>query len=183
MKANKRTVWFLTLLSLVAVISIYYVKREAPMPFDGIAIFTKETKDATKLLEKEGKTEEVKPVFAESYIFQDMRMEVRNERSETVQQLTEKMTSSDFSAEEKNEIFNEIADLRKISSTEALMEMQIAALGYPEVFVRAEGERVNVTVLSDESHSTKMADEITQYVMSSWDGAQTVKVDFAEAKE
>jgi len=124
MKANKRTVWFLTLLSLVAVISIYYVKNESPMPFDGIAIFTKETKDATKLLEKEGKSEEVKPVFAESYIFQDMRMEVRNERSETVQQLTEKMTSSDFSAEEKNEIFNEIADLRKISSTEALMEMQ-----------------------------------------------------------
>ncbi|ARK20142.1 MULTISPECIES: SpoIIIAH-like family protein [Sporosarcina] len=183
MKANKRTVWFLTLLSLVAVISIYYVKNESPMPFDGIAIFTKETKDATKLLEKEGKSEEVKPVFAESYIFQDMRMEVRNERSETVQQLTEKMTSSDFSAEEKNEIFNEIADLRKISSTEALMEMQIAALGYPEVFVRGEGDRVNVTVLSNESHSPKMAAEITQYVMSSWDGAQTVKVDFAETKE
>lgn len=183
MKANKRTVWFLTLLSLVAVISIYYVKNESPMPFDGIAIFTKETKDATKLLEKEGKSEEVKPVFAESYIFQDMRMEVRNERSETVQQLTEKMTSSDFSAEEKNEIFNQIADLRKVSSTEALMEMQIAALGYPEVFVRGDGERVNVTVLSNESHSPKMADEITQYVMSSWDGAQTVKVDFAETKE
>lgn len=183
MKANKRTVWFLTLLSLVAVISIYYVKNESPMPFDGIAIFTKETKDATKLLEKEGKSEEVKPVFAESYIFQDMRMEVRNERSETVQQLTEKMTSSDFSAEEKNEIFNEISDLRKVSSTEALMEMQIAALGYPEVFVRGDGERVNVTVLSNESHSPKMADEITQYVMSSWDGAQTVKVDFAETKE
>ncbi|PID00381.1 MULTISPECIES: SpoIIIAH-like family protein [unclassified Sporosarcina] len=183
MKANKRTVWFLTLLSLVAVISIYYVKKEAPMPFDGIAIFTKETKDATNLLEKEGKSEEVKPVFAESYIFQDMRMEVRNERSETVQQLTEKMTSSDFSAEEKNEIFNEIADLRKVSSTEALMEMQIAALGYPEVFVRGDGDRVNVTVLSNESHSPKMADEITQYVMSSWDGAQTVKVDFAETKE
>lgn len=183
MKANKRTVWFLTLLSLVAVISIYYVKKEAPMPFDGIAIFTKETKDATKLLEKDGKEEEVKPVFAESYIFQDMRMQVRDERSEMVEQLTEKMTSSDFTAEEKNEIFDEIAELRKISSTEALMELQIKALGYPEVFVRAEEDRVNVTVLSEESHSPQMADEITQYVMTSWDGAQTVKVDFAEPKE
>lgn len=183
MKTSKRTVWFLTLLSLVAVISIYYAKKDVPMPFDGIAIFTKETKDATKLLEKEGKSEEVKPVFAESYIFQDMRMQVRDERSEMVEQLTAKMTSPDSSAEEKNELFNEIADLRKVSSTEALMEMQIQALGYPEVFVRAEEERVNVTVLSTESHSTKMADEITQYILSSWDGAQTVKVDFAETKE
>lgn len=183
MKANKRTVWFLTLLSLVAVISIYYVKKEAPMPFDGIAIFTKETKDASKLLEKNGAGDEVKPVFAESYIFEDMRMQVRDERSEMVEQLTEKMTSSDFTAEQKSEIFNEIAELRKVSSTEALMEMQIAALGYPEVFVRAEDSRINVTVLSQDSHSPKMADEITQYVLSSWDGAQTVKVDFAETKE
>ena len=39
MKTNKRTVWFLTLLSLVAVISIYYIKEKSPMPFDGITIF------------------------------------------------------------------------------------------------------------------------------------------------
>ena len=39
MKTNKRTVWFLTLLSLVAVISIYYINKKAPMPFDGIKIF------------------------------------------------------------------------------------------------------------------------------------------------
>lgn len=152
------------------------------MPFDGIAIFTKETKDATKLLEK-GKPEEAKPVFAESYIFQDMRMEVRNERSQMVEQLTTKMTSSDYTAEEKNAIFDEIAELRKISSTEALMEMQIKALGYPEAFVKAEDDRVNVTVLSKEGHSPKMADEITQYILASWDGAQVVKVDFAESKE
>ena len=51
MKTNKRTVWFLTLLSLVAVISIYYIKEKSPMPFDGINIF-KDSENAVQLAEK-----------------------------------------------------------------------------------------------------------------------------------
>ena len=66
MRTNKRTVWFLTLLSLVAVISIYYIKEKSPMPFDGIAIFKDET-TITNLTEKTKWSRKTAPVFAESY--------------------------------------------------------------------------------------------------------------------
>ncbi|MEK5070454.1 SpoIIIAH-like family protein [Sporosarcina sp. FSL K6-1508] len=177
MKTNKRTVWFLTLLSLVAVISIYYIKEKAPMPFDGMTIF-KDTEKSIKLAENKDDAEKTTPVFAEALVFEEMRMEVRNQRSKQEEQLLTKMTSSDYTAEQKNEVFDEMAQLSKSESAEALMELQIKALGYPEAFVHNEAGEVKITVLSSEGHSSKMAEEITHYVMTSWDDAKNVQVSF-----
>ncbi|MCG3089039.1 SpoIIIAH-like family protein [Sporosarcina cyprini] len=175
MKANKRTVWFLTLLSLVAVISIYYLNREAPMQFDGLAIFGDKDSDAITLTNTKDAT---KPVFAESVLFEEMRMQVLDERSKLKEQLEAKTLSSDYTVEEKNEAFNALEDLTKQTSAEALMEMQIKALGYPEVFVRKDNGKVAVTVLAQEGHSKELADEITKYIWANWDDTRQVKVDF-----
>ena len=51
------------------------------------------------------------------------------------EQLMTKIISSDYTAEEKNEVYDEMAMLVKTESAEALMELQIKALGYPEAFV------------------------------------------------
>lgn len=173
MKTNKRTVWFLTVLSLTAVISIYYVNQNTAFQFDGLKIFSNDSNPIT--IEE---TDEQKPVFAESYLFEEMRMEVRNERSKTNEQLTAKINSAEYDAAEKNEVFNEMAKLTKQESTEALLEMQIKALGYSDAFVRTDGYTVNVTVLSEEGQSAKQANEITYLVMSNWNDAKKVTVDF-----
>ena len=39
---KKRSVWFLTLFSLVAVVTVFYVSDQ-PSPFDGIALFSDDT--------------------------------------------------------------------------------------------------------------------------------------------
>lgn len=176
MRTNKRTVWFLTLLSLVAVISIYYVNKQGPMPFDGMQIFDKESNAIIVKENEEGADQQ--PVFAESYLLEEMRMEVRNERSKINEQLTTKINSADYTAVEKNEAFDEMALLTKRDSAEALMEMQIKALGYPDAFVQTDGSIVNVTVLTEDGHSLKQGNEITHLVMSSWEEAKKVKVDF-----
>lgn len=175
MKTNKRTVWFLTLLSLVAVISIYYLNKKSPMPFDGITIFGDSDNPAT-ITETTGNADK-QPVFAESYLFETMRMEVRDERSQIQEQLTSKLNATEDSAE-KNAVFDEMAQLVKQESEESLLEMQIIALGYADAFVRAEGNNVTVTVLSEDGHSNKQASEITHLVMSNWEDAKKVKVDF-----
>ncbi|WP_432358650.1 SpoIIIAH-like family protein [Sporosarcina sp. UB5] len=179
MKANKRTVWFLTLLSLVAVISIYYWKNEAPMDLDGMAIFgDNDAVTVSKPGEAEGET---KTVYADSMLFEEMRMEVQNERSHLKAQLTDKMLSADLTAEERSAAYDEMEELIKRTSAETLMEIQIKALGYPEAFVRKDDGKVTVSVISEDGgHSTKMAAEITQYVMTSWEDARTVQVVFME---
>ena len=175
MKTNKRTVWFLTLLSLVAVIAIYSINK-SPMQFDGMTIFGNEG-DKKPVNKETGDGDKQAPVFAESYLFDDMRMEVMNERSQMHDQLLTKINSLETSTE-KNEVFDELALLTKRNSIEALMETQIIALGYKDAFVRTEGSMVNVTVLSEDGQSTKQAQEITYLVMSTWDDARKVKVDF-----
>ena len=179
LKANKRTVWFLTLLSLVAVISIYYLKNEKPMDLDGMAIFG-DNDEVT--VSKSGETEgETKTVYADSMLFEEMRMQVLNERSSLKDQLLSKVQSPDTTAEEKSAAFDEIAELTKRTSAEEMMETQLKALGYPEAFVRRDGGKVNVSVIAEDGgHSTKMAAEITQYVLTSWEDARTVQVDFME---
>lgn len=147
------------------------------MPFDGIAIFSDEAPNTTLI----GKTDDkakTQPVFADAYLFEDMRMEVSNERSQLKEQLTTKVSSADYTAEEKDAAYEEMAKLTKLDSTEALMEMQIMALGYPDAFVRAENGAVSVTVLSSEGHSKAQADEISHYVMTTWEEARDVQVEF-----
>jgi stage III sporulation protein AH len=175
MKTNKRTVWFLTLLSLVAVIAIYSINKN-PMSFDGMKIFGDEA-DKAPVSKGTGDGDKQAPVFAESYLFDDMRMEVLNERSQIQDQLTTKINSLETPSE-KNEVFDEMAMLIKRNSVEALMETQIIALGYKDAFVRTEGNMVNVTVLSEDGQSAKQANEITYLVMSTWEEARKVKVDF-----
>ncbi len=175
MRTNKRTVWFLTLLSLVAVISIYYLNKTAPMPFDGIAIFNNDDNPAELTEVNDEKKQQ--PVFAESYLFEEMRMNVRNERSQLQEQLTSKLNSAEDS-EEMSATFDEMEQLVKQESAESLLEMQIKALGYTDAFVHAEANNVTVTVLSEDGHSNKQASEITHLVMTNWDGAKKVKVDF-----
>lgn len=175
MRTNKRTVWFLTVLSLVAVLSIYTLNKKNPLPFDGITIFgdnqipTSGSESSTP--------EEKQSVFAESYLFEEMRMEVRNERSQLQEQLTKKINDAE-TTEEMNEAYDEMEKLVKQQSNENLLEMQVKSLGYADAFVQAEDGNISVSVLSEEGHSTTQAQEITHLIMTSWDGAKNVKVDF-----
>jgi len=182
MRTNKRTVWFLTLLSLVAVISIYTFK-EKPMSFDGIALFTKESKDASSLTEKLNDTDKTAPVFAEQYAFEEMRMEVRNVRSKLTDQLTTKVGSPDYTAAEKSAALDEMAEMTKRTSAETLMELQIVALGYPEVFVHREDNAVKITVMAMEGQSKTLADEIIRHVKTSWTDTGEVQVSFTGGME
>ncbi|WP_438310693.1 SpoIIIAH-like family protein [Sporosarcina sp. FA9] len=179
MKANKRTVWFLTLLSLVAVVSIFYIANDnSKMPFDGLALFGGKTPTPDAVVDKLDGTDKQTPVFAESYLYEDMRMTVSNERSHLIEQLTMKVTSADYTAVEKNEAFDEMAEITKRTSVEALMEMQIIALGYLDAFVKTDSGGVNVKVLTMDGQSAKQAEEITHLVMTSWEDARNVSVKF-----
>ena len=79
------------------------------MTFDGITLF-KESKDAPYTNGETNDTDKTAPVFAEQYVFEEMRMEVRDERSKLAEQLTTKVGSPDYTADEKNEAYDEMAE-------------------------------------------------------------------------
>lgn len=180
MRVRRRTVWFMTLLSLVAVISVYYLVDPAKQ-FNGLTIFTDDTLQQTAVTgvtDQEATNDITQEVSSPSHLFEEMRMQVSDERSQLRQQLTQKIGSEEYTAEEKNEAFNEIDGLIKQESAEAMLEMLIKSLGYSDAFVRAEGEKVSVTVMAEEL-SKSQANEIIYLVKTEWEGANDVQVKFS----
>ncbi|MFJ7666107.1 SpoIIIAH-like family protein [Lysinibacillus sp. NPDC097195] len=181
MRVRRRTVWFMTLLSLVAVISVYYLVDPAKQ-FNGLTIFTDDTLQQTAITgvtdQEATNKDATQEVLSPSHLFEEMRMQVDDERSQLREQLTQKIGSEEYTAEEKNEAYNEIDGLIKQESTEAMLEMLIKSLGYSDAFVRAEGEKVSVTVMAEEL-SKSQANEIIYLVKTEWEGANDVQVKFS----
>lgn len=171
---RKRSVWFLTLFSLVAVVTVFYVS-DRPSPFDGIALFSDDTLDGVGLVETSSTNEEA--IVSKSNAFEEMRMEVTEKRSQLRDQLTTKVGSNEFTAEQKDEAYNQIEELVKIDSTEAMLELIIKSLGYDDELVRIEEADVLIDVVSNEQ-STKKASEIIYAVKREWPKAYNVEVNF-----
>ncbi|WP_346234464.1 SpoIIIAH-like family protein [Lysinibacillus telephonicus] len=172
MKVKRRTVWLLTLLSLAAVISVYYV-FEPDRNVDLATIFTDDTLQETTLTGVDD--EEITATTSESYLFDEMRMEISNERSQLRDQLTQKIASDQYTAEEKNEAFNQMNALIEQESSEAMLEMLIESLGYSDALVRVNDDKAQVTVLSDEI-SKQQANEIIYVVRSELEEISDVTV-------
>lgn len=173
MKVKKKTVWLLTLFSLVAVISVYYV-FEGNRGTDILTIFTDDTLEQTQIFGVD--SDETTTVNSESHLFQEMRLELSHQRSQLKTQLTQKIASEQYTAEEKNQAFNDMDALIKRESSEAMLEMLIKSVGYTDALVRIEDQKVNVTVMSNEM-SKEQASEIVYIVRSELEDAIPVSVD------
>ena len=107
---NKKNLWFLTLFSLVLVLSIYYVT----MPNE---IFDKNIKETT--------TDNSTTKVEETSIISALKVEDDNNVMDKINSLKEKLTSTDISTEEKNSVFEELKLLNKNSSKEETIELKI----------------------------------------------------------
>ena len=174
MKVKKRTVWLFTFVSLVAVIAVFYIFEDNNTP-NILSIFTDETIDSADILGVN--QSETQLVNSESNLFQEVRLEQANKRSQLRTQLTQKIASDQMTAEEKNAAFNDMDNLIKLESSEAMLEMLIKSVGYDDALVRIDGEKVTVTVMSDEV-SKQQANEILYIVRSELDDYVNVSVDF-----
>ena len=172
MNIKKRSVWFLTLLSLVAVVTVFYAS-ERPSPFDGVSLFSDDSVDDA-LVETASTNDQT---FISSDAYEEMRMEVQEKRSILHDQLTTQVASNDFTAEQKSEAYAQMEELVQIDTTEAMLELVIKSLGYDDALVRIDGDSVLVDVISNEQ-STKKADEILYQVKREWPKAYNIEVKF-----
>lgn len=170
MTPKKRTVWFMTLLSLGAVFSVY-VLNDRPDPFSGIVLFEDEAA-------VDGINQNQPVSYPTNEKFQEMRMEVESQRSQLREQLTQKIGSPEFTAEEKNEAYQQLENLTNQDSTEALLELVITSLGYPEALVRIQEDQVLVHV-SAEMLAPEEANDIIYAVKKEYPEAAKVQVDYS----
>ncbi|QQZ10894.1 SpoIIIAH-like family protein [Heyndrickxia vini] len=178
MLLKKQTVWLLTMLSLVVVLSVYYVTSE-PKQSDMAAVESKDGKEATKSKEtsKKASNKSVVTESADDQVFEQIRLQINDARSKLREDLTTKAASTDLSADERSQALDEMKKLTEIAQTEKVLENLIKSKGYEDVLVNADGDEMKITVKAKD-HDKKAANQIVRLVTEQLGNLQNVAVNF-----
>ncbi|MEH7107232.1 MULTISPECIES: SpoIIIAH-like family protein [Bacillaceae] len=186
MLLKKQTVWLLTMLSLVVVLSVYYITSPEQKNADLATVEQKaKTETAkntqkTKSEAKNGKT--VVSTIAGDAQFEELRMKLEDSRSELKEELTATMASTDLPADERMKAKDQMQKLNETAQKEELLETMIKTMGYEDALVRADGAKVSVTVKSKNKPSPSEANKIIQEVKKEIGETNFVAVTFQAAK-
>lgn len=192
MLLKKQTVWLLTMLSLVVVLSVYYIISPEQRGTEFASIEEQEESKKEGKDKKEEVMDEEMQVgedaedsvissLADDELFTALRLQQLDLRSKQNEELTKLVAQTNISAEERNKALEEIKKIREIAEKEYLLETLIKTLDYEDVLVRADDEEVRVTVKADKL-SRAEANEILQLVMKELGEDQLYTVEFQPKK-
>ena len=198
MLLKKQTVWLLTMLSLVIVLSVYYVTLDPNQGNEMATTVNNENNEESNQESNEAEnqdqdtnssgdeageqinTEEVSPTGSDQS-FETMRMEVTDERNRMIEDLTIVLSNTELSAAERDEANETIKQLRTINQKETILETLIVDMNYDAAFVQADGDQVKVTVKTDEL-SKSQTNDIIRLVFDEIPNAENVMVELNKAE-
>ena len=159
---NKKNIWFLTLFSLILVLSVYYVT----MPTELLITNNQESINGTMNSE-----------ITELSIIETLNIEDEANTLDEINKLKETIASEGSTAEIKNEAFDAIRLLNQASTKEALLEEKIKTNHNLDSFVKMDGDQIRVVVDSKE-HSSTLANNIMKTIQNNFDTKQMISIQF-----
>ena len=163
---NKKNLWFLTLFSLVLVLSIYYVTMpEDLLEATGSGINLSESNDNVNM--------EVNS----SDVIAALKVEDDSKNNDAISQLQSKLNDSSISTEEKNKVYEEIKTINTNSGIEESIEGKVNSTYSCDTFAKIEGTSVKV-VVDDCENSKSLANNIMRLVQEEFDNKLYISVQF-----
>lgn len=163
---NKKNLWFLTLFSLIIVLSIYYIT----MPTD---LMIEEYKEEETAVSEE--------IVEEDSVLVSLRVEAEEEYLKELESLKTVLNNADSTIDEKNNAFEQIKQLSNIKGEQEKLEEEIQNNIGAEAFVRIEGNKITV-VVNKKEHDTKLANQIMRLVQSNYKNKMYITVKFQSSK-
>lgn len=165
---NKQSIWFLTLFSLILVLSVYYIT----MPNE--LLITNNSNQT----EENNESEEASVVVKESEIITALRVEAEEQRTAEIDELNEILNNGEASVEDKNNAFEKIKNLNSIKGKEQIIENKIKENFELDSFVKIDdGNQVRV-VISGKDHDVELANNIMRSVQEEFDTKMYISVKF-----
>ena len=162
---NKKNLWFLTLFSLVLVLSVYYIT----MPSELLMTNNSENIDS--------KVDSIETNIEESSVVEALKTEDNTNTLEEINKLKETIASKEATTEDKNEAFDTLKTLNQISSKEELLEEKIKTIHNLDSFIKIDGDQIRVVVDSDK-HSNTIANNIMKTIQNNFDTKQYISIQF-----
>ena len=166
---NKKSLWFLTLFSLILVLSIYYITMPSELLLTTGSNISKNNND----------TSEPTVNIEESDLLVALRVESDEEMSKQIEELQLVLTNADSSVEEKNKAYERIKDLNSNRALEEKLESQIKDSHKLEAFIKIKGDNISVIVKSKD-HSGNLANNIMRTIQSNYDKPKYITIKFQE---
>ncbi|WP_347549667.1 SpoIIIAH-like family protein [Pseudalkalibacillus hwajinpoensis] len=152
MVLKKQTVWLLTMLSLIIVLSAYYIMTPGT---DDVAFVgdQEQSEEGTKEDAKETNASEddvITSSISSDEAFAALRLEIQEQRDAAIEDYTA-VIASEASADLRNEAHEQRQELMALSQKEAVLENVIKSEGYNDAVVYTlDDEKVRVIVKADQ---------------------------------
>lgn len=167
---NKKSLWFLTLFSLILVLSIYYITMPSELLLTTNTNILNESKDNDK---------EVNIEVEESDLLVALRVESDEEMTSQIEDLQLILTNAESSVDEKNKAYEKIKELNDTRGEEESLENKIKTDYKLDSFIKIKGNQIQVTINSKE-HSQTLANNIMRTIQSNYDESKYITVKFQE---
>ena len=163
---NKKNLWFLTLFSLVLVLSVYYIT----MPSELLMTNNSENIDSSTENTIETNIEELS-------VTEVLKTEDNTNTLDEINKLKETIAAQESTTEDKNKAFDALKTLNQVSSKEELLEEKIKTTHDLDSFVKIDGDQIRV-VINSEDHSNTIANNIMRTIQNNFDTKQYISIQF-----
>ena len=161
---NKRNIWFLTLFSLILVLSVYYVTMPSEL------LMTND--NVVDVMNEEPKVE-----VNESTILTALRIEAEEKVSKEIEELQAILVNSEKTSEEKNNAYEKIKNINNIRNEEQKLEQKIQDAYELKAFVKIDGDQIRVVISSD-THDNTLANNIIRLIQDDYEKEKYISVKF-----
>lgn len=162
---NKKSIWFLTLFSLILVLSVYYITMPSELLLNTNGNYTN--------------TDEPVVSSTESTALVGLRVQADEEMLKQLDELKLVLTNENTSIEEKNEALNKMKDLNTNRGEEEKLETQIQEKFKLQSFVKIDGSEIKV-VIKNKEHSKELANNIMRSIQENFEEQKYISVKFSE---
>lgn len=172
---NKQGLWFLTLTSLILVLSVYYITmpNELLISTNGNHIKNEE------VVKNDTTDNETKVSINEATAIETMQALKEDERLTLTNELNDKLVSDSLTVEEKNAVYEELKYIAKIESLEEIIKTKIKQEFDLNSFVKIEDDVVEI-VVENSKHDSSLAVKIMKSAQEEFDTQMYISVSFKE---
>lgn len=168
---NKKNLWFLTLFSLILVLSVYYITMPSELLLNNGYL-----ENTTPTSKKEENIKETVNI-EESEILVALRVEKEEQSLKEMEELKKILTNTKSTVEEKNNAFEQMKSLNMVKSEEEKLEKLIKEKYNLEAFVKKDSDQIRVVIASDK-HDTTVANNIMRTIQEQYQDKMYISVKF-----
>lgn len=159
MVLKKQTVWLLTMLSLIVVLSVYYITSPGGANNQMAAGTKAKQQQSASQTTKSKKGDTVTSSISSDNAFTAYKLQRDTARSKEIAQYQSVAASSKSTAVEASQALDQIKAIQTLASNESLLEDMIKSKGFKDALVKVSGNDVQIVVQTS-SLSNKQANTI-----------------------